>query len=425
MLVFFTQVLSAQCPTNIIFSTQGEVDSFPINYPDCTGFWGDVTIRGYGITGLDSLYPIQAVAGGLYLDSTSVVDLDGLENLSSVNTSVNITNNPALVSLLKMPKSESQVKIHNNDALTNLNGVPLMSSYGDTYVSDNDALESMVGLVGTAGNLYITDNDALLSLDSVIFVGFRLVVSGNKNLTSLGSLSSVGLLAINHNESLTCLCGLEGMTTVALGLYVSDNPSLTSVDGVENLVTIGGELSFVNNNLLTDLTPFASLSAIGGALEISDNDILESLEGLENINPLSISASDINSKDLIITNNPLLSNCGIENICELISLPTTKREIHDNATGCNDSLEISDACLVGYEPTLTSDKVTVYPNPAKGKISIMGLEYVDNVLIYSLLGELVLAQKELSIDVFDFPKGLYWVEISQGERKWFEKLVIE
>ena len=62
----FISAFSQSClPEGIEFTTQGQIDHFQMNFPDCSEIEGDVLIRGYYITNLDSLDVLTSVEGDL------------------------------------------------------------------------------------------------------------------------------------------------------------------------------------------------------------------------------------------------------------------------------------------------------------------------------------------------------------------------
>ncbi len=89
-------------PDGITFGSQSQIDSFPINYPNCTEIEGGVLIGGsvWGndITNLNGLNNITSI-GGLTLSFLQITDLNGLENLLSINGSFIIFATPNLMSL--------------------------------------------------------------------------------------------------------------------------------------------------------------------------------------------------------------------------------------------------------------------------------------------------------------------------------------
>ncbi len=48
LILLFAGAAQSCLPQGITFSTQNQIDSFPINYPNCTVIEGEVTIGTYG-----------------------------------------------------------------------------------------------------------------------------------------------------------------------------------------------------------------------------------------------------------------------------------------------------------------------------------------------------------------------------------------
>lgn len=84
--------------------------------------------------------------------------------------------------------------------------------------------------------------------------------------------------------------------------------------------------------------------------------MLQSLSGLENIAPASI-------VDLNIYDNPSLSECAVNSICDYLLDPAGTIDINNNATGCNSQEEIELACLTSTEEITFTDGLTISPNP--------------------------------------------------------------
>jgi len=82
-----------------------------------------------------------------------------------------------------------------------------------------------------------------------------------------------------------------------------------------------------------------NITSIGSELWITDNPMLENIEALAYIS-LAI------YYDLYIINNPTLSQCDIDNICDYLINPSGTVEIYDNAIGCNSPEEVEEACEV-------------------------------------------------------------------------------
>jgi len=206
----------------ITFTTQSQVDSFPINYPNCTEVEGPLTITGSEIKnlyGLSALIEIHA----LFINYTdSLTCLAGLNNVDTLG----------------------YLEIVCNSALTSLTGLDGLSSIGTLSICSNNVLSSLAEfdeLYTIEGHLYIEENGALTSLtglDSLATISGELVIGKNYGLSSLAglnNLSSVNYLTITENSVLTTLMDLEDLTTVSL-VGIDRNPVISSLSGLDNIV---------------------------------------------------------------------------------------------------------------------------------------------------------------------------------------------
>ena len=286
--------ISQPClPEGITFTTQTEIDNFQINYPNCTEIEGEVEINGDYITNLNGLNVVSAIGGGLKIkNNDALTNLSGLYNLTSIN---------------------DDLKILGNDALTSLTGLESLSHIGGI-------LE--IGIFNWGGNPVLSS------------------LTGLDNLTTIG-----GYLRISVNDALTSLTGLENVVSIGGYLEVRENNALTSLSGLDNLTSIGGYLKIWDNNNLTSLTGLENVVSIGGYLKIYGNANLLSLFGLGNIEAGSIT-------DLYIHNNPGLSSCHAQSICDFLSSPNGTINIFDNAEGCNNTYQVADACGLVFSSCL-------------------------------------------------------------------------
>lgn len=380
IIVFSQLILLAQCPPgDLYFSSQAQVDAFPIDYPSCTEIPGSVIITGGAIVNLYGFNNVTSIGGDLSLLYTVTLNnLQGLENLNSIGGSLNMTENYTLNSLL------------------GLNGV--VSIGGDLILYKNNFINSMNGL------------------NSLTSIGYSLFINTNTGITSLnglGNLSSIGIsLEIVQNPSLASVAGLESLSTVVGDVSIRNNSVLANLDGLESLSIVGANLTIQTNPVMTSVAGLENLTIIGGDLTIQSNHALSSLAGLGNIDAASIS-------DLTIYSNTSLSNCEVQSICDYLGSPGGSIVITNNATGCDSQQEVEDAC-VGvdiYEPTYI-DEVLIYPNPATSAITIQttGMPSDNSSITVlntggQLLIEQALTEAITSIDISSFPRGVYFVKI--------------
>jgi hypothetical protein len=279
--------IHAQCPTNITFSTQAQIDAFPSDYPGCTELLGKDTISGADITNLNGLSQITTVEDGLVITNNNLLqNLIGLDNLISVHGSFKIFDNPNLISLTGLENlttiaGNSQIsgnRIKDLIPLANLSNI----GFGLT-IGPMDSLLSLTGLsslTSITGGLNIVGNNSLVNM------------SGLELLTSVG-----GMLSIKSNNLMEDLTGLDNLTNVG-GLHFWYNPVLTSLHGLEQLTYIHEDLDFTGNEVQTSMDGLNSLSYIGGDVYLSDMDALTSFNGLENLDTIGGILSGVGMNEL-------------------------------------------------------------------------------------------------------------------------------
>ncbi len=121
-------LISQSClPDGIEITSQAQIDSFAINYPNCTEIEGYVIISGDDITSLNGLTVIESAHESFAVwGCNSLLDLTGLENLSYIGGWLQIIHNDSLTSLTKLSGVTTiggTIQIIGNDAITNLDGL--------------------------------------------------------------------------------------------------------------------------------------------------------------------------------------------------------------------------------------------------------------------------------------------------------------
>lgn len=349
----------------INFSTQAMIDDFQTNFPNCTVIEGDVRILGNDIT-----------------------NLDGLSNIISINGHFDIWMNPSL---------------------TNLLGLSSLTYIGDfLFIKDNPILGSFTGL----NNLITIDGSLGVEMNTQItsFEGFE-------SLTTIG-----GYFDITLNENLQNFSGLDNLNSIGDDLSINANNSLVSLIGLESLSSSVTHIMLGWNTLLTDLTTLQNITSISVTLSITHNDVLADLSGLENINLDAM-------QYLYIKENPLLSTCEIQNICNYLSSSTGTIEITENAVGCNTQGEVEAACILSLPDLNIEPEFILYPNPAKKELFILCEKEstLDKVVIYNQLGQEVFqtTNGKAKIDISNIGIGIYIIEMIYGKLKIRDKLIIE
>ena len=183
-------------------------------------------------------------------------------------------------------------------------------------------------------------------------------------------------------------CTLPDGSIFISGEQNSNDPILT-LEPLDFLLEIGGDL-IIENSALVDLSDLASLQSVGGSLIIKNNPLLENIDEIdliwndeghwfitgnasltsitiinegpstaENItikNNATLSSLIIEIDDsippdwgvLTIKDNPHLSVCAIENICEFLD-DGGQATISNNAQGCNALEEVQADCAANMD----------------------------------------------------------------------------
>ncbi len=367
-IIFNANIFAQPCLANgIIFTNQTQIDSFQVNYPECSIIEGDVTIHG----------------------GSDITNLNGLSVLNSIN---------------------GYLDIYENYSLTSLSGL--------------DGLETI------GGNLSLHSNTVLLSLsglENLDSIGGWLVFFMNPNLNSLSGLENLlqiqGQLWIEYCHSLSNLNGLDNLTSIAGRLVIRHNPNLNSLSGLENLNSVDGYLEIWYNHELNSLVGLNGLNSINGDIFVTENDILTSLDGLENIDAGTI-------QDLSIRHNPQLSYCAVQSICDYLTAPNGTLTIEYNQTGCHNQQQVLDACeSVSIRENTQDIVISIFPNPATDKLTITSnIEFkFKSVYIYNQLGQEVLHKKnnDENIDISTLGQGIYIVKLAINGLKIRQKLIIQ
>ncbi|RLD81708.1 MAG: hypothetical protein DRJ15_03630, partial [Bacteroidetes bacterium] len=183
------QLLAQSClPEGIEITTQGQIDSFAINYPGCTEIEGDVHIEGEDISNLNGLITINAIYGDFFIGgfnggNPSLETLSGLDNLINIG---------------------GDFWIEDNDVLINLIGLSNLTTIGgDFSVERNDSMVRFIGLENIeliSGTFRIISNDGLINLNGInnlSSVGKSLDVFNNNKLEEIDALQSIDTIGVD------------------------------------------------------------------------------------------------------------------------------------------------------------------------------------------------------------------------------------
>ena len=429
LLSFGISNISYAClPNGITLSTQEQIDDFETNYPGCTEIEGDLIIQGKNyisilnlngllnitkikgkliISGNENLKNLEGLNGLISIEGDLLIDynynllsitalqnitnikrdirisnnknlksLNGFNSLKRINGSLNIWNNSAILNLKGLDSItyiEQIIRIWGNKSMINFEGLNKLTTINSIHIEDNLSIKNFSGLSGVTnindfyvkGNATLKDFVGLVSLKSV----YSLKVNSNKSLINFKGLDSItiinGTLSIDDNKSIINFNGLNNVKKIKNGFSISRNSTITNFKGLDSLKSIGSHFSISKDSSLINFSGLENIKSIGDFIFIKDNMVLSSLSGLQNIDPNTIKAKFASNKDLTIINNPKLSECEVQSICEFLDIPDRKKEIYENMNGCNSVEEIKNSCITLPEcvslinPSSNSNNVNV------------------------------------------------------------------
>lgn len=70
--------------------------------------------------------------------------------------------------------------------------------------------------------------------------------------------------------------------------------------------------------------------------------------------------------------------------------------------------------------------LSIYPNPAKNKITIKGLTSIHRVTIYNIYGSTIKTDTKEEVDISFLPMGVYFLEaVDNSSKRYIEKFIVE
>ena len=410
-------IVFSQCPAgNVTITSQSDVDAFAASFPNCDTLPGDLVFTGIYIDDLSAFANVSVIQGDLRYSSTfpGPYDFTGFGSLTHVGGSVEVFNCQrwrSFAGLGNLQRVEGSVLAQYVDSIEGLSGLSALDYVGgDLEVWGGPLMTGLAGLneLDTVmGKFEVWMGNASGALPNQLeYVGgdFR-VTSGTGQLTggaqltridgqlmlgtpNMPSASAFPVLGVVHDLYI----GLSGISSVNLNILpaldsvlnnmeVGATSTLSTFSGLNNIDHVGGWLRFSNcDGLVSIANAFQSVDSCGW-LWLEGNDVLTDISAFDR---------SMGIGTLQLTNNPLLSYCQVQAICErvvpnLAPLPA----IDGNATGCASGMEVYDLCVLSTQVAdVHTTHHTVFPNPAQDQLRIEGLSGTYTALLYTPDGRL-------------------------------------
>jgi murein DD-endopeptidase MepM/ murein hydrolase activator NlpD len=276
-LILFLLISNSNFSQKKVFSsfktltTQAEVDEFGSHNYTHIDSW--LRIEGDDITNLDALNSITNIKSSLWIQNNpNLENIDGLSKIDSIavgqfSAQLKITNNPKLKNLegLQGLIETSSIEIFSNENLVNIYGLRNVSlGLRKIHITGNDNLNSLFGLHNiskVSGAILITENKnlkTLKGLENLKSINSKFWIIENialENLNALSNLEHTDGLWVTKNEKLNNFCGLTKLvnstlpssftSTIGANLY---NPSIDDIKNGNCSDSINFNLEYPKEN---------------------------------------------------------------------------------------------------------------------------------------------------------------------------------
>jgi hypothetical protein len=277
---------------------------------------GTLMIQGTGLENLTPLRDLTRVSSLRITDNPRLQDVSGLGRIELSNASpvsIEVTNNPALVSLeswsaLRIGRTTQSVNVavSGNPALARLGDWPWLQRAHALSISGSpiesiaglralqsaetlslEALPSLTSLTGLE-NLETVKDLTLRNVGVTSFGGLSklrssdsLSVESCTQLSSLDGSSNLSALKTLRLKGLPALANINGLSRIRslTSLDFEQLPALTSLSGLSALESVE-DVKIIGAGRLQDLHGFARVTHIPGTLHIESASALSSLDGL-------------------------------------------------------------------------------------------------------------------------------------------------
>jgi PKD repeat protein len=378
---------------------------------------------------LQQLFGKCGITGDLFISSTQLDRLSGLESLQFINGLLNISNNGMMTSLngLENLTSVGSLSISNNNELTDIRALMKLTSVENylllsslPLLSDLNVFEGLerVGSVSIHNlpNLSIFNTfNKITSIDAIqitsvlslmVFDGFSALKRVENNLLINSTGVSVCEL-ISFRERIAAEGDGIGGTTM-----FSNNPqtrsgnilisSLSQMESMSGICMVNGNLT-IGNYMQSDLAGLESLKMITGNLRIESIPSLTSLSGLEQL-------VEVMNDVTFSLNSGLTSMQGLNNLRHVKgSMSITGNQNLQSVTGLENLLRVDKWLTISHQPLMDDFQglqglftvgETFFITDLTGLTSLTGLETLEYI------GEKMIIRNLTNLQNFDHLNSL-------------------
>jgi hypothetical protein len=122
-----------------------------------------------------------------------------------------------------------------------------------------------------------------------------------------------------------------------------------------------------------------------------------------------------------------LSGCNIFFVRSVCSATEVSPWVALATSGCDTNVYNYLATLSTNTHNLENSAIQVYPNPSKNSVQIKSTSKIDKITVFDSLGKVILTQTQSTneINLENFSKGIYFIEIFTESGKMYKKIIKE
>ncbi|WP_298222635.1 T9SS type A sorting domain-containing protein [Flavobacterium sp.] len=364
---------------------------------------------------------------------SSLVGIESFINLQFLNcenNQINALDVNSLNNLLDLNCINNQLTMLEVTGLSNLQS--LNCGNNQITILGLSGLNNLKNLICSNNQLSTLNTVALSNLQ---FLDCRYNLLTEIDLQNLGSLQELN--CEDNNINTLNASGLSNLQTMHCGYNHLTTLNIASSLNLQAL--------YCNNNDLTTLNASGLSNLLYLDCTYNQLNVLN-LGGLNNLQMLECRYNQLTT--LNASETPNLVFLGCQNNYQLSSLyikngaNESLNANHNNNINyvCADEFQLwaidsrisnpncvitSDCNLSVTEVTIPTNKIKVYPNPAKNILTIEVDAVIRNVSIYNLLGQIILVSETSIVDVSNIEPGYYLAKLSTDKGNFNTRFIKE
>lgn len=417
-------------------------DNFKVVSDTVTGDIGDMILKSQAEVNnfIKDFGHLNILKGSLCIgrcdDSTKVSDINNLSGLTfirEIQGALVIKNNPNLTSLKGLNllmKIDGDVGIINNKTLGNPSDLKPLTAIGGSIIIENNPLMTEVSLHAANtqinGDFIVKGNPAVKKIEqfaNLNQISGNLIISDlNYNVFQYGlsKLSMVGgNVSISNNSAATGLTITGLLNHVGGDFILSNNPKLLVY--LIKLRYVGGD--FIIDGCEGDLN-LPMPDSVGGSVIIKNNLKLTNITRLDSLDATYLYNSMNHPFALELINNPKLSECSTNLICQLLKDVDKPLRIQGNGVNCKSNQDVIVVCNPSKSDDIDLKITKIYPNPVIERLYIESkMTNYNSLRIISTTGQIVyhkLNHADKEIDVQFLKAGFYTLLIDNNTIKFIK-----